>query len=268
MYYYGARCYDPLLGRFTTADPIVPDPTNPQSLNRYSYVLNNPLKYIDPSGHSWLDWFQSGLSRLTDNISGTVQSFEKVIDFVSIAITAGQLTDRAVGNSAQSSRSGFYGQSGGSGRYQADGGTAISASANTFYGKGSSKRGYSSSGSRGLGDYGLEAGQPDKDGNYNPDDAVWRLLNAVQSTGGIKERGNASPSRVNSDMISGGLIVMGKGLIFIFGTFGTPAFIVGLPVGAFDVGLGLYILFAGTGLYPLNPWEGPLRFLQKRDGRE
>jgi hypothetical protein len=29
----------------------VPDPTNPQVLNRYSYVLNNPLKYIDPSGH-------------------------------------------------------------------------------------------------------------------------------------------------------------------------------------------------------------------------
>lgn len=50
LYYYGARCYDPLLGRFTTADPIVPDPTNPQSLNRYSYVLNNPLKYIDPTG--------------------------------------------------------------------------------------------------------------------------------------------------------------------------------------------------------------------------
>ncbi|MCP4990551.1 MAG: hypothetical protein GY928_32270, partial [Colwellia sp.] len=71
------------------------------------------------------------------------------------------------------------------GRYQFDGGTAISASANTFYGKGSSKRGYSSSGSRGLGYYGKNAGQPDKEGNYNPDDAVWRLLNAVQSTGGI-----------------------------------------------------------------------------------
>ncbi len=28
-----------------------PDPANPQSLNRYAYVLNNPLKYTDPSGH-------------------------------------------------------------------------------------------------------------------------------------------------------------------------------------------------------------------------
>jgi len=35
----------------------VPQPGNPQALNRYSYVLNNPLKYTDPSGHDpWLDW--------------------------------------------------------------------------------------------------------------------------------------------------------------------------------------------------------------------
>jgi RHS repeat-associated protein len=48
---YGARRYDPWLGRFLSPDSIVPDPTNPQSLNRYAYSYNNPLKYIDPSGH-------------------------------------------------------------------------------------------------------------------------------------------------------------------------------------------------------------------------
>ncbi len=48
---YGARWYDPGLGRFLSPDTIIPDPTNPQSLNRYSYVYNNPLKYRDPSGH-------------------------------------------------------------------------------------------------------------------------------------------------------------------------------------------------------------------------
>jgi hypothetical protein len=47
----GARWYDPALGRFISPDSIVPQPGNPQSLNRYSYVLNNPLKYTDPSGH-------------------------------------------------------------------------------------------------------------------------------------------------------------------------------------------------------------------------
>lgn len=51
LYNYNARLYDPEIGRFISADPIVPDPFNPQSLNRYSYVLNNPLIYTDPSGY-------------------------------------------------------------------------------------------------------------------------------------------------------------------------------------------------------------------------
>jgi len=40
LYYYGARYYDPVLGRLVQADTIVPDPGNPQALNRYAYVLN------------------------------------------------------------------------------------------------------------------------------------------------------------------------------------------------------------------------------------
>jgi len=36
------------------ADTLVPEPGNPQALNRYAYVNNNPLKYTDPSGH-WLE---------------------------------------------------------------------------------------------------------------------------------------------------------------------------------------------------------------------
>ena len=51
FYDYGARQFDPALGRFLQADTLVPDPGNPQSLNRYAYTLNNPLRYTDPSGH-------------------------------------------------------------------------------------------------------------------------------------------------------------------------------------------------------------------------
>lgn len=51
LYNYNARLYDPAIGRFISADPVVPHPYNPQSLNRYSYVLNNPLIYTDPSGY-------------------------------------------------------------------------------------------------------------------------------------------------------------------------------------------------------------------------
>ncbi len=48
---YNARFYSPRLGRFISPDTIVPSPGNPQAFNRYAYVINNPLFYIDPSGH-------------------------------------------------------------------------------------------------------------------------------------------------------------------------------------------------------------------------
>jgi len=51
IYHYGARFYSPKLGRFLSPDTIVPGAANPQAWNRYSYVLGNPLKYIDPTGH-------------------------------------------------------------------------------------------------------------------------------------------------------------------------------------------------------------------------
>jgi len=51
LIHMNGRVYDPVLGRFVTADPFLQDPGNLQSYNRYSYVLNNPLMYVDPSGY-------------------------------------------------------------------------------------------------------------------------------------------------------------------------------------------------------------------------
>ncbi|CAN7239877.1 RHS repeat domain-containing protein [Polaromonas sp. LjRoot131] len=45
------RIYDPLIGRFMSADPFIQDPAFAQSYNRYAYVMNNPLANIDPSGY-------------------------------------------------------------------------------------------------------------------------------------------------------------------------------------------------------------------------
>ena len=45
------RIYDPRFGRFLNADPLVSNPTRSQSFNRYSYVVNNPLSYTDPTGY-------------------------------------------------------------------------------------------------------------------------------------------------------------------------------------------------------------------------
>jgi hypothetical protein len=48
---YKARFYDPYINRFIQPDTLVPNPTNPQSWNRYSYVNNSPINYSDPTGH-------------------------------------------------------------------------------------------------------------------------------------------------------------------------------------------------------------------------
>lgn len=50
--YYNFRYYSSDLRRFTRPDDIIQNPYNPQDLNRYSYVRNNPIKYTDPSGHN------------------------------------------------------------------------------------------------------------------------------------------------------------------------------------------------------------------------
>jgi len=51
LYFYNARYYDARLARFISADTIVPGAFDPQALNRYTYVRNNPIIYTDPSGH-------------------------------------------------------------------------------------------------------------------------------------------------------------------------------------------------------------------------
>ena len=58
--YFGARYFSSPLGRFTQPDPLLNSgrPANPQTWNRYAYVLNNPLRYTDPFG-LW-EWEASG----------------------------------------------------------------------------------------------------------------------------------------------------------------------------------------------------------------
>jgi len=51
LFYYGARYYDPDNGRFLSADTVKGKRTDPQSLNRYVYVKNNPINFVDPMGN-------------------------------------------------------------------------------------------------------------------------------------------------------------------------------------------------------------------------
>ena len=115
LMYYGARYYDPELSQFIQPDTLIQDLYNPQNLNRYSYVLNNPYKYTDPTGHvvwdvvdislaaldinSFIDdpslgnVFWAGLSVVSllpilPNVAGYVRYGEKAADKVTDAVKA------------------------------------------------------------------------------------------------------------------------------------------------------------------------------------
>jgi RHS repeat-associated protein len=86
LLFYNARWYDPTVGRFAQADTIVPQPGNPQSLNRYSYCGSNPLKYVDGSGHNAIEFwggagggggglaFLAAMAGLAQNVSQQAQN--------------------------------------------------------------------------------------------------------------------------------------------------------------------------------------------------
>jgi len=61
LYYYVARFFDPALGRFLSADSVVPNIGNPISYDRYAYVNNNPINFNDPSGHMMSDKSYGGV---------------------------------------------------------------------------------------------------------------------------------------------------------------------------------------------------------------
>jgi RHS repeat-associated protein len=62
---FGARWYDPRIGRFLAIDPAGFDPQNPQSFNRYAYANNNPYKYVDPDG--W--WAETAIDVMSLGLS-------------------------------------------------------------------------------------------------------------------------------------------------------------------------------------------------------
>jgi RHS repeat-associated protein len=79
LIHMGGRIYDPVIGRFLTADPTMQAPANPQDLNRYSYCLNNPLRFTDPNGFGIFDWVSDLISGICNVIKDVVNA---VCDFV------------------------------------------------------------------------------------------------------------------------------------------------------------------------------------------
>lgn len=95
LVHMNGRVYDPDIGRFLSADPFVQDITNLQAWNRYSYVLNNPLSYTDPSGFFFSKLFKaigSALSKLFKAIGNAVkqllrsQIFRAIIQVIAAGV--------------------------------------------------------------------------------------------------------------------------------------------------------------------------------------
>lgn len=61
-----AQLYDPMLGHFLSPDPHIQSPDCPQNYNSYTYYLNNPLRYTDPTGE---DWIQKRIFKVLSNLS-------------------------------------------------------------------------------------------------------------------------------------------------------------------------------------------------------
>jgi hypothetical protein len=91
------RVYDPTIGRFLSADPIIQTIALSQAINPFSYVMNMPLTLIDPSGLSWLSKLFSGIGSFLKKYGSTIISIVfTCIGFPYIGAFLGSLFSAAV----------------------------------------------------------------------------------------------------------------------------------------------------------------------------
>ena len=75
LYYFQSRYYDPEMGRFINMDNVdYSDPETLNGLNLYAYCLNNPVMYVDSSGHlpQWAKWLIGGGVVVLGIVEGTI----------------------------------------------------------------------------------------------------------------------------------------------------------------------------------------------------
>jgi RHS repeat-associated protein len=73
-HHMNGRVYDPTIGRFLSADPIIQTSALSQAINPFSYVMNMPLTLTDPSGLSWLSKLFSGIGSFFKKFGATIIS--------------------------------------------------------------------------------------------------------------------------------------------------------------------------------------------------
>jgi len=93
--YMHARYYNPGIGRFLSVDPVGGTVGSSQSWNRYSYVLNNPLVYVDPSGETLMVAGEDELALLKDAL--VEAGAQKIADSLTVTETDDGLVVSGVG---------------------------------------------------------------------------------------------------------------------------------------------------------------------------
>ncbi len=106
LYYFGARYYDPSLGRFITADSLVQNPGNPQTLNRYSYCGNNPVNMIDPTGH----FFWAAIVAVVKAVTAAATAAASYVAANAAVIATGAAVGGAVGGISSAAMGGNFWQ--------------------------------------------------------------------------------------------------------------------------------------------------------------
>jgi len=103
LMYYGARYYNPAIGRFTQLDPVVIDTIrqkfalalqNPQLLNGYTYTSNNPLKYVDPEGKYLVNAKEKASNDIRNNRQYITNAADKFTDVTPEMVAAAIYQER------------------------------------------------------------------------------------------------------------------------------------------------------------------------------
>jgi RHS repeat-associated protein len=259
----GARWYDPQIARFLTPDRVWADRKNPQSLNQYSYVLNNPISHVDPTGLApmffgfgigvWFDLEDMSFGVGIGAGIGALDAFVGVgysAQYGGVQAVAGVegALGRAYGKVGSQYRGGTYGIVGGSIGFEAFGGKA-SVGGSLFHNFDSGETHWSLGASLkwGVGDkfsLGVQAGVAGGDGGMSASFGVTAEYGGAYANLGVDTNGS----------VSGGIGVQARGE-YLSGSVGLSA-----AYSAFGSDLGAqgsHWSFGGTAtLSPGTHWEG------------